>query len=45
LHAFEKRIIADYEVDKAIQPEEAAETIRRASEFLEAARRYLERST
>lgn len=45
LLAFEKRIIADYEVDKAIKPEEAAETIRRASEFLEVARRCLEGGT
>ncbi|WP_337289058.1 hypothetical protein [Candidatus Methylomirabilis sp.] len=43
--AFEKRIIADYEVDKAIRPEEAAEAIRRASEFLEVARQCLEGST
>lgn len=45
LHAFEKRIIADYEVDKTIRSEEAAEAIRRASEFLEVARRCLEGGT
>lgn len=42
LNAFERRIIADYGVDEAILAEEAIEAIERASEFLVAARRYLE---
>lgn len=42
LEAFEQRIIADYEVTKTIRPEDAAEAIRRAGQFLEAARRHLE---
>lgn len=42
LNAFERRIIADYGVDEAILAEEAIEAIERASEFLVAARRYLD---
>jgi len=42
LTAFNRRIIGDYGLEEVITLEEAAETIRQAQEFLQAARRYLE---
>lgn len=42
LQAFEKRIVADYDVEKGVLPEEASEAIARAAELLEVARKLLE---
>ena len=41
LAAFEKRITADYEVEEAIESDDATEMIGQAREFLAAARQYL----
>jgi uncharacterized protein (UPF0332 family) len=43
LAAFEKRITADYGIEATIGADDATEVISQAREFLDAARRYLER--
>ena len=45
LRSFEKRLTGDYWVEEAITPEEVQEMIGQATEFLAAAREYLEKHT
>ena len=44
LTAFEKRITADYELEEALAPADAAEMTKQAQAFLSAAHRYLQQA-